>query len=150
MELERYQADNSETAFQQKLSLRAASTCTVLGKSGSGCEGRRVRPPWQKPPSHRRDLRTPRQVQEIDEGQAERERRRGRGLGGAEAAEFPQSSCPPMALKAQHTISELRKKLLRGRDLLPRLGRRLRGDGLARPLRHISSSWADAAAAGCV
>ena len=32
-----------------------------------------------------------------------------------------QNQIQPMALKAQHTISKLRKKLIRGRDLLPEL-----------------------------
>ena len=68
--------------------------------------------------------------------------------------EVPPSSCPPepkpMALKAQHTISKLRKKLIRGgiccRSFGDMTGRRLVG-----PLeRHISSSWAETAAVCCV
>ena len=41
--------------------------------------------------------------------------------GRAIASKFLQNHIQPMALKAQHTISKLPKKLIRGRDLLPEL-----------------------------
>eukprot|EP00439_Symbiodinium_sp_Y106_P020832 s8951_g2.t1 len=41
--------------------------------------------------------------------------------GRAIASKFLQNQIQPMALKAQHTISKLPKKLIRGRDLLPEL-----------------------------